>query len=44
LRSIPQNVINAFIVLPKEKESEIFNRIKHFETGEEKKQEEDAGS
>jgi acyl-CoA thioester hydrolase len=32
LRSIPQNVISCFIVLPKEKESEILNRIKHLET------------
>jgi len=44
LRSIPQNVVNSFIVLPKDKESETFNQIKHFETREEKKQEEDAGS
>ena len=44
LRSIPQNVINSFIVLPKEKESEMLNRIKHFETCEERKPGEDAGS
>jgi acyl-CoA thioester hydrolase len=30
LRSIPKNVINTFEVLPKEKESEFFNRIKTF--------------
>jgi len=28
LRSIPENVIAAFEVLPKEKESEIFNHVK----------------
>jgi len=44
LRSIPKNLISSFIVLPKEKESEILNCIKHFETCEERKQEEDAGS
>jgi len=31
LRSIPQNVINSFTVLPKEKESESLNRLEYFE-------------
>ncbi|HUN54162.1 MAG TPA: acyl-CoA thioesterase [Smithella sp.] len=30
LRSIPQNVINSFTVLPKEKESESLNRLEYF--------------
>ncbi|MGP8154700.1 MAG: acyl-CoA thioesterase [Smithella sp.] len=31
LRSIPKNVMNSFIVLPKEKESEILSSIEYFE-------------
>ena len=31
LRSIPKNVMNSFIVLPKEKESQIISRIEYFE-------------
>jgi acyl-CoA thioester hydrolase len=35
LRSIPQNVINSFTVLPKEKESESLNRLAYCENSQE---------